>query len=248
MAGRWRKAPEAAGPHEAGHEAEKEKEEVVTRGESRWKRAEKTEPISAAPVSACAATSAGRSVGMGACLTLRSGLLMPQLGLGTRLLKGPELREAVKAALRSGYRLIDTAPGFGNEEELLNGIRAASLRREDVFLVTKLAPSEHGEEEVEEALQASLRRLGTSYVDLYLVQSPKGGSVIWTWDAMLSLRDRGLARAVGLCNFSAKHLASLESLSREMPEVVQVELHLGNQQRELTAYCAARNITVMAVR
>eukprot|EP00439_Symbiodinium_sp_Y106_P027970 s294_g3.t1 len=204
-------------------------------GESRWRR------------NAASAEAETRSLTPSSFVLLRSGLRVPVLGLGTRQLKGAECREAVRMALRSGYRLIDTAPGFGNEEEIANGIRAAGLRREDVFLVTKLSPAEHGDaEEVEEALGASLQRLGTGYIDLFLIQSPQGGSVIWTWDAVLAMRDRGLARAVGVCNFSAAHLAGLAATGRQLPEVLQVELHLAQQQQELTAHCAGNGIAVMA--
>ncbi|CAE6930753.1 unnamed protein product [Symbiodinium sp. CCMP2592] len=204
-------------------------------GESRWRR------------NAASAEAETRRLTPSSFVLLRSGLRVPVLGLGTRQLKGAECREAVRMALRSGYRLIDTAPGFGNEEEIANGIRAAGLRREDVFLVTKLSPAEHGDaEEVEEALHAALQRLGTGYIDLFLIQSPQGGSVIWTWDAVLAVRDRGLARAVGVCNFSAAHLAGLAATGRELPEVLQVELHLAQQQQELTAHCARNGIAVMA--
>eukprot|EP00930_Biecheleria_cincta_P019004 TRINITY_DN1462_c0_g2_i2.p1 TRINITY_DN1462_c0_g2~~TRINITY_DN1462_c0_g2_i2.p1 ORF type:complete len:436 (-),score=81.86 TRINITY_DN1462_c0_g2_i2:29-1273(-) len=223
---------------------------------SRWRRgpsgSEKAAPA-AVPAKA-AATEGGGGGGGAAQLTptstvaLRSGLCLPVLGLGTRQLKaGGECRDAVRAALRCGYRLVDTAAVYGNEEDVCQGIRAAGMKREDVFIVSKLAPADHGEaEDVEEALKASLLRLGTTYVDLYLMQSPKGGSVIWTWDAMLEMRCKGLARAVGVCNFGVAHLKNLVATGREAPEVLQVELHFGNQQRALAAHCRSEGIAVMA--
>jgi len=183
-----------------------------------------------------------------ASFTLRSGLLIPVLGLGTRQLKPKgECQDAVRVALRCGYRLIDTAATYGNEQDVGNGIRAAGVRRDDVFLIAKLPPSAHGElEVVEEALRASLERLGTSYVDLYLIQSPTGGSILETWDAMLELRKLGLARAVGVSNFGIVQLQALIDSSHEAPEANQVEVHFGCQQRELLAYCARVGIMTVA--
>jgi len=204
-------------------------------------------PISAVPLSAETGGTC-RHLTPGSSLALRCGLQIPVLGLGTRQLKpGSECRDTVRAALRCGYRLIDTASTYGNEEDVGNGIRAAGLQREDVFIVTKLAPSDHGDlEDVEEALQASLQRLGTTYIDLYLIQSPKGGSVISTWAAMLEIRSRGLARVVGVSNFGIAHLQGLSGVSLEPPEVNQIELHFGLQQRSLASYCRTMGIVVMA--
>uniref|UniRef100_A0A7S4WEC8 NADP-dependent oxidoreductase domain-containing protein n=1 Tax=Alexandrium monilatum TaxID=311494 RepID=A0A7S4WEC8_9DINO len=216
--------------------------------ESRWRRGTPEQvPEAPGPPDGLAAE-APKKLLPSSSVTLRSGLQVPVLGLGTRQLSsGSECREAVRAALRCGYRLIDTAPGYGNEEDVGHGIRAASLKREDVFLVTKLPPADHGDaDDVEDALRASLKRLGTDYVDLYLVQSPKGGSVIWTWDAMLEMRSKGLARAVGVCNFGAEHLRNLAVTGRELPEVNQVELHFAQQQRALTSHCVSQGIALMA--
>eukprot|EP00931_Biecheleriopsis_adriatica_P039574 TRINITY_DN22625_c0_g1_i2.p1 TRINITY_DN22625_c0_g1~~TRINITY_DN22625_c0_g1_i2.p1 ORF type:complete len:452 (+),score=104.06 TRINITY_DN22625_c0_g1_i2:44-1357(+) len=214
--------------------------------ESRWRREERGSALAVSVEKPSA--SGSRSLVPSSAVMLRSGLQVPVLGLGTRQLKaGDECREAVRAALRCGYRLLDTAPGYGNEEDIGIGIKAAGLKREDVFIVSKLAPSEHGEvEEVEEALKGTLKRLGTSYVDLYLVQSPKGGSIIWTWDAMLEMRSRGLTRAAGVSNFGVTHLRNLKCAGREVPEVNQVELHFAMQQHELASYCRAEEVVVMA--
>lgn len=183
-----------------------------------------------------------------ASFTLRSGLQIPVLGLGTRQLKpGAECRDAVRVALRCGYRLVDTAATYGNEQDVGNGIKAAGLRREDIFLIAKLRPSAHGElDDIEEALRASLRQLGTSYVDLYLIQSPRGGSILETWGAMLELKKMGLARAAGVSNFGIAQLQALIESSHEAPEVNQVEVHFGCQQRELLAYCAHVGIVTIA--
>ena len=102
----------------------------------------------------------------------------------------------------------------------------------------------HGEEEA--ALLGSLKRLQTSYLDLFLIQSPKGGSILWTWDALLQLRARGLARAVGLCHLTVEHLQSLAHAGRELPEVLQAELHVANQQPELQAFCRQQGIALVA--
>ncbi|CAL1128468.1 unnamed protein product [Cladocopium goreaui] len=247
---RWRRSAATEAPLAALGEAPGP---VVQEGEaggagagSRWSR-----PSAAATAVGMATEAApsGRSLNFQSFVDL-AGSRMPVLGLGTRQLKGAECREAVKCALRCGYRLIDTAPGFGNEKveheiEISQGIRAAGLKREDVFLVSKLPPSEHGDD-LEDTLKSSLERLGTSFIDLYLIQSPKGGSIIWTWDAMLQLRERGLAKAVGLCNFSVAQLEALQRTGRELPQVLQVELHVANQQKELCAFCQQHGIVLMS--
>eukprot|EP00434_Breviolum_minutum_P003708 symbB.v1.2.003264.t1/scaffold117.1/size318901/3 len=211
---------------------------------SRWGRNVPNVPDLAAAPQSCMPES--RTFNFQSSVTLRGGTVqMPTLGLGTRQLKGNECREAVKHALRCGYRLLDTAPGFGNEEEIAHGIRGAALKREDVFLVSKLPPSEHGDE-LEEPLTSTLQNLGTSYLDLYLIQSPKGGSLLWTWDAMIQLRDRGLVKAVGLCNVSVAHLEALARTGRELPQVLQTELHLAHQQKDLCDFCRSHGIILMS--
>eukprot|EP00928_Gymnodinium_smaydae_P030536 TRINITY_DN22685_c0_g1_i1.p1 TRINITY_DN22685_c0_g1~~TRINITY_DN22685_c0_g1_i1.p1 ORF type:complete len:649 (+),score=90.07 TRINITY_DN22685_c0_g1_i1:38-1984(+) len=179
-------------------------------------------------------------------LTLRSGLQMPTLGLGTwQLAADGECRRAVDAALQCGCTLVDTAAAYKNEQEV--GAVLASKKRSDIFLVTKLQTKEHGDRtRVLSALRASLRRLGVDYVDLYLMHSPRGGFVLETWDAMLEARDAGLTKAVGVSNFGVKQLEGLKAAGRELPEVNQIECHLWLQQRECVAWCAKQDVAIMA--
>jgi len=185
-------------------------------------------------------------IGFHTTLKLRSGGCLPLLGLGTWQLKA-DCRKAVEAALRCGYRLVDTATVYGNEEDVGKGLRGAGIRRQEVFLCTKLPSTCHGSfDTVRDALASSLSRLGTDYIDLYLVHSPAGGSIIETWEAMLQLRALGLAKAVGVSNFGTQQLQCLAMEGCELPEVNQIELHFALQQRETVAYCKQHGIAVMA--
>lgn len=180
-------------------------------------------------------------------VTLRGGLEVPLLGLGTWQLKKEECRDAVAAALRCGYRLLDTAAAYGNEEAVADGISKGGVRREDLVLVTKLDMKNHGDKEVVlKALTDSLQRLRVPFVDIFLIHSPKGGAILSTWDAMLEAKAMGLTKAVGVSNFGAGQLRALAAEGREAPEVNQIELHFALQQRETVAYCSAHGIAVMA--
>lgn len=249
--GRWRRArSEATAPvcvpsaPEAPPSSAKLEAAEVAPVESRWRRQAEPVPDNSAKVGLLGDPT---NIGPSAAIVLRSGLRVPALGFGTRQLMGAECRDAVRAALRCGYGLLDTAPTYGNEEDVANGIRASGLKREDVFLVTRLPVSDHGGvDEVLESLAGSLRRLGTAYVDLYLIQSPKGGSILETWDAMLAAKRQGLALAVGVSNFGMQHLEGLKGAGREMPEVNALELHFAHQMLPNVSYCSRLGIALMA--
>ena len=125
-------------------------------------------------------------------------------------------------------------------------VRRSGLPRSDIFVVTKLAVSEHGRDKTRAALAASLERLGLGYVDLYLIHTALGGQLLETWDTMLELRDAGKCRAVGVSNFGVPHLAGLAAAGRELPDVNQVELSCWLQQRPLAEFCASHGIRMMA--
>lgn len=172
---------------------------------------------------------------------------MPILGLGVyEVEQGRTCEKAVLAALRLGYRLIDTAALYENEESVGSAIKKSGLRRDELFVVTKLWNDDHGQEQTLNALNISLEKLGLDYVDLYLIHSPFGGKHLETWDAMLQLRDCGLARSVGVSNFGVHHLEGIREAGREGPAVNQLEVHPFLQQHEVMEYCEEHGITVMA--
>jgi diketogulonate reductase-like aldo/keto reductase len=179
--------------------------------------------------------------------TLRGGVEIPLLGLGVYQSRpGEETRRAVEAALSLGYRHVDTARAYGNERDVAAGIAASGVPRDEVFVTTKLWNSDHGYDATLRACDASLARLGTPRVDLYLVHWPVEGLRHDTWRAMERLRADGKARAVGVSNYTVRHLEELLARAKEPPAVNQVELHPFLQQRELLAFCRAHGIVVEA--
>jgi 2,5-diketo-D-gluconate reductase A len=144
---------------------------------------------------------------------------MPLVGFGTWQMRGREAYEAVRYALEVGYRHLDTATMYRNETEVGRALRDSGLRRDEVFVATKLPPSRAGHER--ETLAASLRALGTEYVDLWLIHWPPRSSVP-TWRAFLAQRDAGLARSVGVSNYSIAQLDELIGATGQAPAVNQI--------------------------
>jgi 2,5-diketo-D-gluconate reductase A len=146
---------------------------------------------------------------------------MPLVGLGTWQMKGARCREAVRYALEVGYRHLDTATIYRNEREVGQAIRDSGVPREEVFVTTKLPPADAGRER--RTLDNSLRALGTDYVDLWLVHwPPRGRSLVSTWKELLAARDQGLARAVGVSNYSPAQLDQLAAATGVTPQVNQI--------------------------
>jgi diketogulonate reductase-like aldo/keto reductase len=159
---------------------------------------------------------------------LNNGVLMPQIGLGVWQTKdGAEVISAVTIALRAGYRLIDTAALYDNEEGVGQAIRQSGIDRKDIFVTTKLWNSDQGYDATMEAFSTSLSKLGVDYVDLYLIHwpSPARGLYIETWKAFEELYKQGKVRAIGVSNFESEHLADLINHSSVIPAVNQIELH-----------------------
>lgn len=182
-----------------------------------------------------------------ATLPLRSGATIPTLGLGVwQAGRGGETRDAVKMALRHGYRHVDTARIYNNESEVGEGIRASELRREDVFVTTKLWNDDHGFDQALRAFDASLNRLGLEYVDLYLVHWPVGGKRLDTWRALERLKGEGRAKHIGVSNYLVPHLEELFAHAKELPEVNQIEVHPFLQHRDTRALCSEKGIVVEA--
>lgn len=178
---------------------------------------------------------------------LRGDVALPLLGLGVYQSRpGDETRRAVEVALRLGYRHVDTARAYGNEADVADGLAASGVPRDQVFVTTKLWNSDHGYDATLRACDASLARLQMERVDLYLVHWPVQGLRHDTWRAMERLRADGKARAVGVSNYTVRHLEELLARAKEPPAVNQVELHPFLQQRELLAFCRAHGIVVEA--
>lgn len=178
---------------------------------------------------------------------LNNGIMMPQLGLGSWLTKdGPEVEQSVKMALENGYRLIDTAAMYGNEKGVGNAIKASGIKREEIFITTKLWNADQGYESTLKAFNASLEKLGTDYVDLYLIHwpMPKIDKYIETWKAFEKLYADKKIRAIGVSNFTIETLKKLMSSTDIIPAVNQVELHPKFAQHDLREFCKEKNIQI----
>ncbi|HEX9399061.1 MAG TPA: aldo/keto reductase [Anaeromyxobacter sp.] len=184
---------------------------------------------------------------IGTRIPLRGGVEIPALGLGVYQSRpGTETREAVRVALEHGYRHVDTARAYGNEQDVAAGLAASGVPRGEVFVTTKLWNSDHGYVETLRACDASLGRLGMERVDLYLVHWPVQGRRQETWRAMERTLSDGKARAIGVSNYTIRHLEELLGSAKVPPAVNQVELHPFLAQRELREFCAANGIAVEA--
>src|SRR5207302_7322338 len=162
--------------------------------------------------------------------TLADGNPMPLLGLGVwQVPNGPECENAVRWALELGYRHIDTAQAYGNEESVGRALRASGVPREEVFLTTKFYPG--GKDPAAEAAR-SLERLGVDHVDLYIIHWPQGGPT-WAWPGMEQARDQGYARSIGVSNFSVQELDEVLAIAASRPVVNQVQFSPFEYRRRL---------------
>jgi 2,5-diketo-D-gluconate reductase A len=154
-------------------------------------------------------------------VSLPGGRAMPLVGLGTWQMTGSKCYRAVRHALETGYRHLDTATMYRNEKDVGRAVRDGGVPREDVFVTTKLPPRDAGRER--RTLEASLRALGMDYVDLWLVHWPtRRGAAPEVWKELLALRDEGMARAVGVSNYTTTQLDELVRATGEAPEVNQI--------------------------
>jgi 2,5-diketo-D-gluconate reductase A len=168
-------------------------------------------------------------------VTLNSGDRMPQLGFGVFQVPPAETEAAVTAALRAGYRSIDTAAMYRNEQGVGAAIAASGVDREDIFLTTKLNNNAHGYDQALAAFEASRLALGVEYVDLYLIHwpLPARNRYVETWEALLTLQADGRVRAAGVSNFQPAHLRRLVDETGGTPALNQIELHPYLVQQEL---------------
>ncbi|MGK5506482.1 aldo/keto reductase [Brevibacillus formosus] len=179
--------------------------------------------------------------------TLYNGVKMPWLGLGVfKVEEGQELEQAVKTAIKHGYRSIDTAAIYNNEEGVGRGIRAglqeAGITREDLFVTSKVWNADLGYESTLAAYETSLKKLGLEYLDLYLIHWPVEGKFKQAWRALETLYKKGLVKAIGVSNFHVHHLEELLKDAEIKPMVNQVEFHPRLSQDELRAYCKEQGI------
>lgn len=187
------------------------------------------------------------SKGLASTVRLHNGVEMPVFGLGVwQCSPGRETREAVGAALASGYRLIDTASMYQNERDVGEAVRASGLARDEVFVTTKLWNDDQGYEEALRAFEKSRKNLGFPTVDLYLIHWPVSGRRLDSWRALGKLLRDGDCRAIGVSNFTVAHLEELLASSDIVPMVNQVEFSPFLYQKELLDYCRSRGIQLEA--
>lgn len=180
-------------------------------------------------------------------VTLHNGVKMPQLGFGVfKVEEGSQTVESVKKALEIGYRAIDTAAIYKNEEGVGQAIRESGIPREELFITSKVWNSDQGYESTLKAYDESLKRLGLEYLDLYLIHWPVKGKYNDTWRALEELYKDGRVRSIGVSNFHVHHLEDLFANSELKPVIDQVELHPRLAQPELREFCEKNEIKVEA--
>jgi len=179
---------------------------------------------------------------------LNNGVRIPQFGFGVFQIPPEDTAGTVRTALDAGYRHLDTAQMYRNEEGVGAGIAESGLAREDVFVTTKLANDAQGHDNAITALEGSLRRLGLDHVDLYLIHWPLPGKdkYVKTWQGFEDILRAGKARAIGVSNFQPEHLDRLAEETGTVPAVNQIELHPALQQTELREYHRAHGIATEA--
>ncbi|OPF81352.1 oxidoreductase [Streptomyces antioxidans] len=181
-------------------------------------------------------------------ITLNNGVRMPQLGFGVWQIPDDEAQVAVRNALDAGYRSIDTAAIYGNEEGTGKALAASGVPREELFVTTKLQNADQGYDSTLRAFDTSLTKLGLEYVDLYLIHWPLPGvdKYVETWKAFEKIHSEGRAKAIGLSNFHAAHTQRLLSETSVVPVIDQIELHPQLPQAELRAFNARHDIATEA--
>lgn len=180
-------------------------------------------------------------------VTLSDGVQIPQLGFGVWRVPNEEVVAPVLKALEVGYRHIDTAAVYGNEEGVGKALKDSGLQRGEIFLTSKLWNDKHHKDDARKAIEETLTKLGTEYLDLYLIHWPAvvkyGESYIEAWDAMQQFKAEGLVKSIGVSNFNVEHLDKLQGA---VPSLNQVECHPSFARNDFRAELAQRNIAVEA--
>ena len=184
-------------------------------------------------------------------IKLNNGIEMPQLGLGVfRVEDSSELINAIKVAIKNGYRSIDGAAIYGNEEAMGEGIRhgiqEAGITREELFITSKVWNADLGYESTIAAYETSLQKIGVDYLDLYLIHWPVEGKYKEAWKALEYLYEQGRVKAIGVCNFQVHHLEDLLKDANVKPVINQIELHPYLSQTKVREFCEVNNIQVEA--
>jgi diketogulonate reductase-like aldo/keto reductase len=186
---------------------------------------------------------------------LSNGVKIPCIGFGTWQTPNGEIAvSSVKAAIEAGYRHIDTAQGYGNEESVGKAIKESGVKREEIFITSKLTNSEHGYEKTMAAFEGTMKKLGLEYLDLFLIHWPNPVAFRnnWqeanagTWKAFEELYKAGRIRAIGVSNFHQRHIEPLLKTATVPPQVNQIRLCPGETQDEVVAYCRKQNILLEA--
>jgi 2,5-diketo-D-gluconate reductase A len=181
-------------------------------------------------------------------ITLHDNMKIPTIGFGTWQIPDEGMPEVLDLALAAGYRSIDTAAMYGNEEGIGRTLKVSSIPRQEVYLTTKVWNTEQGYDAALRAMDISLKKLQTDYVDLYLIHwpAPKQDKYVATWKALSRLRTEGLAKSIGVCNFNIEHLKRLMDETGIVPAVNQIELHPFFQQKKLREFHLQHNIATEA--
>jgi len=179
-------------------------------------------------------------------IKLNDGVEIPRLGLGVfEMNEPPACAAAVRTALEAGYRHIDTAAKYGNEEAVGRGLATGGVDREEIFVTTKCWMDDFGKQSTRAACEQSLRLLGLDYIDLYLLHWPQDGAMMDAWETMQALKQEGKCRSIGVSNFSIRRFEETFFPHTDvLPSVNQVELHTFRQQQELVDYCVAKGLAI----
>ena len=191
-------------------------------------------------------------------LKLNNGIIIPQLGLGTWFIDDSKVAEAVREAVKIGYRHIDTAQAYGNERGVGEGIRTCGVPREEIFVVSKVAAEHKTYEEAKAGIDETLKKMGLDYLDMMIIHSPQPWVEVnqsenrykegnrQAWKALEDAYNEGQLKAIGVSNFQIEDLESLMETSKVKPMVNQVLCHISNTPLELIEFCQKSNIAVEA--
>ncbi|QNN83254.1 aldo/keto reductase [Brachybacterium sp. Z12] len=190
----------------------------------------------------------GTALSIPTTTTLADGTTFPLIGFGTSSMKGVEGARAVESAVRSGYRLIDTAAQYGNEAAVGEGVRASGVDPDEVLVTTKIAGGDQGREAAREGFLGSLRRLGLERTALVLIHwpNPSRGLALETWRALIDLKEEGTALHIGVSNFRPEQLQELIDATGVTPEVNQIQLSPALQRPEAVAFHREHGIVTQA--
>ena len=191
-------------------------------------------------------------------ITLNNGVKIPQLGLGTWFIDDSKVADAVKAAVKLGYRHIDTAQAYGNERGVGESVRTCGVAREDLFVVSKVAAEHKTYEEAKAGIDETLEKMGLDYLDMMIIHSPQPWAEVnqsenhykegnrQAWKALEDAYNEGKLKAIGVSNFQIEDLESLMETAKIKPMVNQVLCHISNTPTELIEFCQKSNIAVEA--